>query len=254
MQKQLVMFQEEVDRGTYFDGGKMTFNEFIQKWLADYAENQLQPKTLFRYKEMLNLRIIPALGHIKLDKLQPTHLLEFYNNPSENGIRLDYKYKLNPELATLLKDVDSIAAKSGVDKRTVAKIISGGSTTTTVVRKITESLEMKIEKLFQPLDEEKGLSSRTILHHHRLISSILTSAVHWQLIFSNPTERVKPPKIEKQEAKHYDEDQTGRMLELLEQEPIKYIAMITLVVFSGMRLGELTGLTWDDIDFQNGYL
>lgn len=71
------------------DAGKITFEDFIQKWLKDYAEPELAPKTLYRYKELLNSRIIPALGHIKLNKLQPTHLTEFYNNLRENGIRLE---------------------------------------------------------------------------------------------------------------------------------------------------------------------
>ena len=46
-------FEREVETGQYLDGGKLTFAEFTVRWLNDYAQNQLAPKTLFRYKEDL---------------------------------------------------------------------------------------------------------------------------------------------------------------------------------------------------------
>lgn len=184
--KQWILFKDEIEKGMYLDSGKITFEEFIEKWLKDYAEHELAPKTLHRYKELLDSRIIPALGHIKLNKLQPTHLTEFYNNLREDGIRADCK--------------------------------------------------------------PGGLSERTILHHHRLISSILTCAVQWQFLLNNPAARVKAPKVEKKEARHYDIDQTEYILELLIDEPIKYRVAINLAIYGGMRLGELDGLEWIDIN------
>src|SRR5665648_1223913 len=79
LQKQATLFEREVENGTYLDGSKITLAEFTERWLKDYAEKQLAPKTLHRYKDMLASRILPALGHVKLDKLQPTHLLQFYD-------------------------------------------------------------------------------------------------------------------------------------------------------------------------------
>lgn len=100
------------------DAWKITLEDFIQKWLKDYAEHELAPKTLFSYKDLLEKRIIPALGHIKLNKLQPTHLNEFYNNLRENRMRLDKKYitKTNfldiiTESGLILKEVLAIYSK-----------------------------------------------------------------------------------------------------------------------------------------------
>lgn len=36
----------------------------------------------------------------------------------------------------------------------------------------------------------------------------------------------------------------------MQNEPIKYQAIIILALDSGCRHGELTGLTWNDIDFK----
>ncbi|MBU3208033.1 site-specific integrase [Clostridium algidicarnis] len=190
--KQWILFKDEIEKGLFLDSEKITFEDFIEKWLKNYAEPELAPKTLHRYKELLNSRIIPALGHIKLNKLQPTHLTEFYTNLREDGIRSD--------------------GKPG------------------------------------------GLSERTILHHHRLISSILTCAVQWQFLLSNPALRLKAPKVTKTEAKHFNIEQTEYILSLLDKEPIKYRTMVVLAIYGGMRMGELTALEWQDVDFNNGLL
>ena len=92
----------------------------------------------------------------------------------------------------------------------------------------------------------KPLSGKTILEHHRLLRAMLHKAVYWQVIVSNPAERVQPPKAKKPKRKYYDDDQCKILLENLEQldeEQIKYKTAI---------IGELMGLEWNDIDFRNG--
>ena len=101
----------------------------------------------------------------------------------------------------------------------------------------------------------KPLSGKTILEHHRLLRAMLHKAVYWQVIVSNPAERVQPPKAKKPKRKYYNDDQCKILLENLEQldeEQIKYKTAIILTVFTGVRLGELMGLEWNDIDFRNG--
>ena len=101
----------------------------------------------------------------------------------------------------------------------------------------------------------KPLSGKTILEHHRLLRAMLHKAVYWQVIVSNPAERVQPPKAKKPKRKYYDDDQCKILLENLDQldeEQIKYKTAIILTVFTGVRLGELMGLEWNDIDFRNG--
>ena len=86
---------------------------------------------------------------------------------------------------------------------------------------------------------------------------MLHKAVYWQVIVSNPAERVQPPKVKKPKRKYYDDDQCKILLENLEQldeEQIKYKTAIILTVFTGVRLGELMGLEWQDVDFKTGII
>ena len=48
----------------------------------------MAPKTLFRYKQFLDSRILPAMGHMKLEEVKSFHIMQFYNNLQEDGIRL----------------------------------------------------------------------------------------------------------------------------------------------------------------------
>jgi integrase len=190
-ERALAEFTIEIERGLVVDGKKITFKEFVERWLKDYAEINLAPKTLFRYKEILDSRILPSIGHIKIDQLRPTHIIEFENMLREPGIRLDKK--------------------------------------------------------------PGGLSEKTILQHHRIISSILSDAVEWQVIFSNPAERVKPPKVPKKKAACYDEEQITALLDALDKLPLKHLkyrVMAELALTTGLRRGELGGLEWEkDINF-----
>ena len=103
----------------------------------------------------------------------------------------------------------------------------------------------------------KPLSGKTILEHHRLLRAMLHRAVYWQMIVTNPAERVQPPKAKKPKRRSYDDEQTKILLENLEQlsvEDTKYKVAIILTVFTGVRLGELMGLEWQDVDFKNGII
>jgi len=60
----------------------LTFAEFTERWCRDYGEG-LAPKTYARYQSMLK-RILPEIGHIRLDKLQPHQLMELYKDMGDD--------------------------------------------------------------------------------------------------------------------------------------------------------------------------
>lgn len=75
----------------------MTFREFAEKWLKDYAEVELAPKTVFRYRQLLESRIYPAFGEKKLEKVRPLDLVEFYNSLKKKHKYFIFSKKANGE-------------------------------------------------------------------------------------------------------------------------------------------------------------
>lgn len=116
---------------------------------------ELAPKTLFRYKELLDSRIIPPLGHIKLNQLQPTHLTEFYNNLREKRIRLYVKYVPKEGFAdnSLGFTIKDIRVKSGIDNSTLNRIELGKTVKESTVNKICSSIDIKSSILFDPTEQ-----------------------------------------------------------------------------------------------------
>ncbi|HAE51678.1 MAG TPA: site-specific integrase [Ruminococcus sp.] len=255
-QKQAVLFEERIRKGTCFDSNTR-FAEYAETWLENNRPPLLAPKTYERYKALLK-NINAAIGEIKLTKLQSHHLQEFYNNLRENGIKQAGSYAVANDLKSIMKALNinrsELAETAGVSKSTVtAACKTNNHISIESAEKIAKGLNMPLEKVFQVHSETGGLSSKTILHHHRLISTILAQATRDRLIPFNIADRsyMKAPKLEHHEADFLDDEQAKHVLELLDNEPIKWKTAMYLLIFSGMRRGELMGLEWQDIDFDN---
>lgn len=82
----------QIDTNTYVDSGKMTLEEFLRRWLKDYCEPNLRQTTVDGYKIIIEKHLIPALGHIKLSKLRPINIQEYYTHALQYG-RADGKGK-----------------------------------------------------------------------------------------------------------------------------------------------------------------
>ena len=98
------------------------------------------------------------------------------------------------------------------------------------------------------------LSNKTIVEHHRLVSSVLEQAVKESLIPFNPAQRAQPPKATQKEVNYFQPEQVHAIREALENEPLKWKALIHLLLITGARRGEILGLKWDKVDFANNQL
>ena len=71
--------------GTYVAPSKVTVGEFLQRWLSDYAKGQVAPTTFQRYEQIVRQHLVPALGHVRLAKLQPQELMACYAKALQDG-------------------------------------------------------------------------------------------------------------------------------------------------------------------------
>ncbi len=256
VQRQAVLFEEKVMSGQVLDGS-IRFAEFAEYWMKEYAEKQLRPKTVDGYRILLT-RIKASIGNIALDRLQPRHLMEFYGELSGNGERQDDLYRAKQNLHPLLKERDltfqALANASGLSVNTVSVAVRCNNVSAHTAQKICAALRVPVRELFDVVERARALSGNTVLHYHRLLSSILEKAVKWQVIFANPCRRVEAPRAERKEAAYLDENQAQQLLVCLQGEPLKYRTIVTTLLYTGMRRGELCGLEWCDIDFEHSVI
>lgn len=96
-----------------------------------------------------------------------------------------------------------------------------------------------------------GLSAKTILEHHRLISTILGQAKKENLIRYNPAEGATPPSVRRKEVIPFEIEEVQQIMDALRQEPLKWQCIVRLLIDTGARRGEIMALKWSNIDFKN---
>ncbi len=94
------------------------------------------------------------------------------------------------------------------------------------------------------------LSTKTIVEHHRLISTVLEQAFKEGLIVLNISKRTQLPKVEKKEANYFQAEQIAAIRIALEQESPKWKMLVHLLLITGARRGEILGLKWNSVDFE----
>ncbi|MGB9886697.1 MAG: tyrosine-type recombinase/integrase, partial [Moorellales bacterium] len=86
---------------------------------------------------------------------------------------------------------------------------------------------------------------------HVLLKSALDRAVDLNLLSSNPASRVKPPKLKKRKrVVPLTDEEKQKFLEAVKGD--QYENLFVVALGTGMRLGELLSLTWEQVDFEAG--
>jgi integrase len=98
----------------------------------------------------------------------------------------------------------------------------------------------------------RGLSRRTVEQAHTVLHTALRYAVRARLLAYNPCDAVVAPRPERREMKTLDLDQLRCLFEANAAD--RHVALWTVMGLTGLRLGEATGLKWDDIDLGKGQL
>lgn len=113
---------------------------------------------------------------------------------------------------------------------------------------------MQVQTFLYRLQSEKQLSQRTLSLVRGTLIQMYDYAIGMQLVDSNPARNAKLPKQPRRTA---DEDakvipiaQRSALLKAAEGDPIM-CPIITMLMFTGMRIGELLALQWKHINFQS---
>lgn len=166
---------------------KILFRDFAKEVMEAKERAGRTKSTLSHYQDMLENRILPYMGHIKIDDITPSHLNNFYKKLRSPGAN-----KLNG----------------------------------------------------QPL------SDKTILEHHRLISTIFEDAVKQRLISFNPAKSVTAPTVVPQLPNYYQPAEIEKIKQMLNEQSIKWKTIGYMLMVLGARRGEIAGIKRSNINFE----
>lgn len=98
----------------------------------------------------------------------------------------------------------------------------------------------------------KTLAPKTIRHHYCTLANIFSYAMKQEILLKNPMDKVDCPKLPKKKVAAFSQEQAQTFFSLLNDDcPIDFRCMLNLLITTGIRRGELMGLQWGDIDFEN---
>lgn len=106
-----------------------------------------------------------------------------------------------------------------------------------------------VQHFLNVLQEEKHLSPKTIKNVHGVLHSALEQAVALHYLRDNPAKRCTLPKVQRSNRKGLDDEGIARFLAAIQGDIYENVFLLAL--FTGMRQGEILGLTWDCVDFEN---
>lgn len=253
LQRQAVLFQEQCSGQGW--GGSVKFETFCEQWFQEYAEPNLRPRSVARLHQ-LEERTYAALGHIRLDKLTPRHIQTFVNDLGKPGIsQRESRSRSKVDLMALLKERDilqkDLASMASLSRSTVSSACRGEYVSLQAAKQLAKALGLDYAAVFDTTAAKVTLAPKTIRNYHGFVSSVLSYAVRMGMIQHNPAQNVTLPHGERKENECYSLEEAQAFLESLERAPLKYRTFFVLAIYGGFRRGELLGLEWPDLDFEN---
>lgn len=109
-----------------------------------------------------------------------------------------------------------------------------------------------IQRVYNMLQFEKHLSPKSIKNIHGVFHKAIDQAIKIGYIKQNPLDAVVLPRVEKRQIQTMEDSDMTAFLEAIKGHPYENVLFVT--VFTGLRQGEVLGLTWDCVDFERGTL
>jgi integrase len=97
-----------------------------------------------------------------------------------------------------------------------------------------------------------GLSPRSVAYIRTVLRAALSQAVKWELVQRNAAALAEPPRQERKEIRPLTPEEARTLLDAAKGD--RFEAMLVLAVTTGLRLGELRGLMWEDVNLEEGVL
>ena len=245
---------EEKIRGYVALDENRTFAELAEWYYSTVAPQTLKPNVLVNYRKGIYDHILPVIGREKLKNITPPMLDSLFSELQKSG-NMEQHFRLKDKALFEGVKRDEFAEKSGINRTTIYTLLRGETVSRATAEKVAAALGMKMDKAFDDMTEQRGLSGASTNKLKLNLSAIFTAAVKKEIMHRNPCKLVTPPKIDTAPAAYLNEQQCHELLDLLSQQPdFQFEVIINLFIASDIRAGELSALYWEDINLETGMM
>ncbi len=253
-------FEESILNGFAADD-RQTFQEYAEYVLELKETIGVKQLTLIRYRDLLK-RINPEIGYLKLREIKPQHLNHLYKKLSTTV--KGSKVKATPKDITVIPGLlkkyglthEKAARMCGIGASTVNSLCAGKTVDEETALKVCKAFDVEPKEVFSFTKNAETLSAKTVLEYHRLISTIVNQAEKEMIVPYNAASKAVPPKQKRPEPNYFQPEEIADILDALDQDAIekktlKWKTIVHLLIVTGCRRGEIAGLKWHNVDFDN---
>lgn len=250
-------FEQQLEYGFQADN-KQTFSEYAQYVIDQKYKHGGAKNTREMYTGFLK-KLSPLIGKWKIRDIRPMDINAIFDELAKPG----YCHTNLPALPrpglrdAIIKHSGSIAAFSRECEAcitTIKRACAGDSVTSQSAERIAATMGKTCDSLFIVNRTRETLSGGTLRRMYEFVNVIFSQAANDMIITINPVERVSPPKAEKHKPNYFQPEQVTAILEALEKSPMTWKTLVTMMIVTGARRGEIVGLKWDKVDFDNGQI
>lgn len=102
--------------------------------------------------------------------------------------------------------------------------------------------------------QQRGLKPSTIQAIFRITNQCVNQAIHKKMIKHNPFSVIRLPKVVKSKNQALTKQEQRKLEAVAMQEQTDKGLPILLALHAGLRIGEISALSWQDIDFENNLI
>jgi integrase len=138
---------------------------------------------------------------------------------------------------------------------TVSTAARGGTITRPSAEKLALAMGKPLAALFVPQPRDNSLDASTVMRIRTALSPVFATAMKKEIITRNPVINATSPKDPAKTRDFLNAEQCRALLRILDDMPNRQNARaIQTLLLTGMRVGELTSLHWEDIDLEGGFV
>ena len=257
-EEQAVLFEQRV-KGLPSYGENMTFSQLCDWFFSTIAPNKIRERTQDNYQRYLRCYIFPTFQNTKLKDMTAARLdMLFAELSKSGGVSELVTLKEDSPLPDLIKNkMVKTAKEMNVSDVALRKAARGEQIRSDVAEKIATYFKKTTAQLFDTVSSDNPLSASCVHGVVTCLSSIFQSAYKAGIMKENPIRRTTPPRRRGKatEGIFLDEEQARLFLSLLDEQPQgTYKAAFFVLLYVGLRSGELRALHWEDLDMDNGIL
>lgn len=228
------------------------FSELCEWYYEQIAVHKLKPTTYYNNKKMMDLYVLPYLGNMKLKDINTARIDALFNELFRHGRKREMYQLRDPNLIPE-GTRRPVSRSSKVNLNTVKTCIQGVPVMRDTAERLAATLSMKLKDAFIKVETtDAGLDEGSIKRIRTALSPIFSTAVKKELLLKNPvTNATTPSKGEVAEKEFLDAEQCKELLGVVDEVSNPQVARaIKTLLFTGMRVGELTALHWEEVNME----